>query len=118
MASMRLRVVTPEQVVFDGTARSLVAPAWDGWVGILPGHAPFLTLMGQGPLTVEPASGSRREFAIAGGVMKVESNEVTILADRVGRVSVMVSAKGELRGLGGTRDSFSAWSLNRGAPGR
>ena len=80
---MRLRVVTPEQVVFDGTARSLVAPAWDGWVGILPGHAPFLTLMGEGPLTVEPASGSRREFAIAGGVMKVESNEVTVLADRV-----------------------------------
>ena len=80
---MRLRVVTPEQVVFDGTARSLVAPAWDGWVGILPGHAPFLTLMGEGPLTVEPASGSRREFEIAGGVMKVESNEVTVLADRI-----------------------------------
>ena len=80
---MRLRVVTPEQVVFDGTARSLVAPAWDGWVGILPGHAPFLTLMGEGPLSVEPESGSRREFAIAGGVMKVESNEVTVLADRV-----------------------------------
>ena len=45
---MRLKVVTPEQVVFEGTARSLVAPAWDGWVGILPGHAPFLTLMGEG----------------------------------------------------------------------
>lgn len=81
--SMRLRVVTPEKVVFEGDARSLVAPAWDGWVGILPGHAPFLTLMGEGPLSVEPESGSRREFTIGGGVMKVESNEVTVLADRV-----------------------------------
>ena len=81
--SMRLRVVTPEKVVFEGDARSLVAPAWDGWVGILPGHAPFLTLMGEGPLSVEPESGSRREFRIEGGVMKVESNEVTVLADRV-----------------------------------
>ena len=81
--SMRLKVVTPEQVVFEGDARSLVAPAWDGWVGILPGHAPFLTLMGEGPLSVEPESGSRREFKIGGGVMKVESNEVTVLADRV-----------------------------------
>lgn len=80
---MRLKVVTPERVVFEGTARSLVAPAWDGWVGILPGHAPFLTLMGEGPLSVEPESGGRREFQVGGGVMKVESNEVTVLADRV-----------------------------------
>ena len=81
--TMELRVITPEQIVFEGTARSLVAPAWDGWVGVLPGHAPFLTLMGGGPLTVEAESGSRREFEIGGGVMKVESNVVTILADMV-----------------------------------
>lgn len=80
---MQLRVVTPEQVVFEGSARSLVAPAWDGWVGVLPGHAPFLTLMGEGPLTVEPESGSSREFSVAGGVMKVEDNVVTVLADQV-----------------------------------
>ena len=80
---MQLRVVTPEEVVFEGSARSLVAPAWDGWVGILPGHAPFLTLMGEGPLTVEPESGSSREFRIGGGVMKVEANVVTVLADQV-----------------------------------
>ena len=89
---MRLKVVTPEQVVYDGTARSLVAPAWDGWVGILPGHAPFLTLMGEGPLSVEPESGSRRKFEIAGGVMKVESNEVTVLADRISPENVVRKA--------------------------
>ena len=83
MAAMRLRVVTPEQVIYDGAARSLVAPAWDGWVGILPGHAPFLTLMGEGPLTVEPESGTRQSFTVTGGVMKVEDNQVTVLADRV-----------------------------------
>lgn len=94
---MRLKVVTPERVVFEGSARSLVAPAWDGRVGILPGHAPFLTLMGEGPLSVEPESGDRLEFLVAGspqpaggsrertaGVMKVDSDEVTVLADRVG----------------------------------
>ena len=93
---LRLKVVTPEEVVFEGNARSLVAPAWDGWVGILPGHAPFLTLMGEGPLSVEPESGSRRKFLVGGspgraggsrertaGVMKVEANEVTVLVDRV-----------------------------------
>lgn len=80
---MRLRVVTPEKVVFDGTAKSIVAPAWDGWVGILPGHAPLLTLIGEGLLTAESESGDRSRHHIAGGVMKVESNEVTVLADRV-----------------------------------
>ena len=80
---MELRVVTPTQVVFEGTARSLVAPAWDGWVGVLPGHAPFLTLMGEGPMTVETESGDRHSFEIGGGVMKVESNSVTVLADHV-----------------------------------
>ena len=82
-AAMQLRVVTPAEIVFEGTARSLVAPAWDGWVGVLPGHAPFLTLIGEGPMTVETESGDRRSFEIGGGVMKVESNSVIVLADHV-----------------------------------
>ncbi len=81
--AMELHVVTPEKVVFEGTARSLVAPAWDGRVGILPGHAPFLTLLGQGPLEVASESGARQSFAISGGVMKVEANRVTVLADSI-----------------------------------
>ena len=80
--------MTPAQVVFEGTARSLVAPAWDGRVGILPGHAPFLTLLGSGSLdlTAETEGGSGsgsgwKSFLVAGGVMKVESNRIDILAD-------------------------------------
>lgn len=81
--TMQVRVVTPEKVVFEGTARSLVAPAWDGRVGVLPAHAPFLTLLGSGPLEVDSGSGARQSFGISGGVMKVESNQVMVLADRV-----------------------------------
>ncbi len=81
--AMELHIVTPEKVVFKGTARSLVAPAWDGRVGILPGHAPFLTLLGRGPLEVDSESGPRQSFAISGGVMKVEANRVTVLADSI-----------------------------------
>ena len=76
-------MVTPEEVVFDGSVRSLVAPAWDGWLGVLRGHAPLLALIGEGPLTAEPESGARLELEVAGGVMKVEANEVTVLADGV-----------------------------------
>lgn len=81
--AMDLRVVTPAQVVYEGTARSLVAPAWDGLVGILPGHAPFLTLLGSGRLEIDPGSEAGQSFGLSGGVMKVEDNQVTVLADRV-----------------------------------
>lgn len=80
---LKLQLLTPSGAVFDGTVASLVAPAWDGLVGILPGHAPFLTLLGDGPLAVRGGSGDLREFEISGGVMKVEKNEVAVLADRV-----------------------------------
>lgn len=80
---LKLHVLTPAGAVFEGSARSLVAPAWDGRVGVLPGHAPFLTLLGEGPLAVRTDSGDAREFGVSGGVMKVEADDVTVLADRV-----------------------------------
>ncbi len=83
-APMKLRVVTPAEVVFEGEAGSVVAPAWDGRVGILPGHAPFLTLLGSGSLEIDPGDPASRSFDLSGGVMKVEANEIMVLADRIG----------------------------------
>ena len=81
---MTVRVVSPEKVVFEGEASALVVPAWDGKVGILPGHAPLLTLLGSGELSVElPGSGSRTYF-VAQGVLKVESGHVTVLTEYAG----------------------------------
>lgn len=82
---LELRVLTPAGAVFEGRARSLVAPAWDGRVGVLPSHAPFLTLLGDGALVVKTESGDAREFGVSGGVMKVEADDVTVLADRADR---------------------------------
>ena len=81
--TMEMRVVTPAAVVFQGAVRSLVAPAWDGLAGVLPGHAPYLTLLGDGRLKVETESGERQAFHLSGGVMKVEANRIDVLADRV-----------------------------------
>ena len=80
---LKLRLVTPARVVFEGTARSLVVPAWDGLAGVLPRHAPYLTLLGSGTLEIDSESGRRDTFDISGGVMKVEDNRVDVLADRV-----------------------------------
>ena len=44
--TMRVSLVSPESILFEGEATSVVAPAFDGQVGILPRHAPFMTLLG------------------------------------------------------------------------
>ena len=84
MAVLKVRVVSPERTVFDGDAAAIVAPTWDGQVGILPGHAPMLALMGAGELSVDRPGGGSDSFHVAGGVLKVERNFVTLLTEYAG----------------------------------
>ncbi len=81
---LRVRVVSPDRIVFDGEASAVVAPAWDGQVGILPSHAPMLALLGVGKLTIDRSGGGSDEFYVAGGVLKVERNQVTLLTEYAG----------------------------------
>ena len=86
MGSLNVKVVTPERVLFDGEAASLVAPAWDGKVGILPSHAPFLTLLGEGEVDVDLAGGGSARYPVSGGVLKVLADEVIVLSES-GRIT-------------------------------
>lgn len=81
---LKVRVVSPDKVVFEGEASAVVAPAWDGQVGILPKHAPMLTLVGSGKLEVERPGGGNDTFHVAGGVLKVERDQVTVLTEYAG----------------------------------
>ncbi|OLD96771.1 MAG: ATP synthase F1 subunit epsilon [Gemmatimonadetes bacterium 13_1_20CM_4_69_16] len=81
---MHVTVISPERAVFDGAADAVVAPAFDGQVGILPGHAPFMTLLGKGVLTVRAAGGSAASrFEVAGGFLQVVGDAVRVVADQV-----------------------------------
>lgn len=85
MSTMRVRIVAPDRTVFDGESAGLVAPAWDGQVGVLPEHAPMITLLGVGPLDVDlPKGQGSHRYWVAGGALKVVDNEVTILTDYAG----------------------------------
>src|SRR2546426_793803 len=57
---MHVTVVSPERAVFDGAADAVVAPAYDGQGGVLPGHAPFLALLGTGVLAGRQGGAARR----------------------------------------------------------
>ena len=84
-STLSVRLVSPEREVFKGNASSVVAPAWDGMVGILPGHAPYITLLGHGNLAIDLPGGGSERYYVAGGVMKVERDELTILVEVAGR---------------------------------
>ena len=83
---MRVSVISAERSVFDGEAESVVAPAYDGLVGILPRHAPFMTLLGEGIVNISQAGGDTR-LRVSGGFLQVASNVVRIVARRAGPVA-------------------------------
>jgi F-type H+-transporting ATPase subunit epsilon len=77
---MRVTLIAPDRSLYDGEATSVVAPAFDGQVGILPGHAPFLTLLGTGSLTIAQCGSSSR-FTVAGGFLQVVGDTVRVVAE-------------------------------------
>lgn len=78
---MHVTVISPERSLYDGEATSLAAPAFDGMVGILPHHAPFLTLLGSGTLRVDQGS-TTSAFRVTGGFLQVVGDRVRVVADR------------------------------------
>lgn len=78
---LRVSVISPEASLYEGDATSVVAPAFDGEVGILTGHAPMMTLLGKGELRVEGAGDARR-FTVEGGFLQVVNNQVRVVTER------------------------------------
>lgn len=79
---MHVTVISAEAAIFDGDASAVVAPAFDGEVGIFPRHAPFTTLLGEGRLTVRRVEGDLR-FAVRGGFLQVVDDIVRVVAEHV-----------------------------------
>jgi F-type H+-transporting ATPase subunit epsilon len=76
---MRVSVISAERAVFEGEADSVVAPAYDGLLGILPRHAPFMTLLGKGIVKITGSGGTHR-LEVAGGFLQVARDVVRIVA--------------------------------------
>jgi len=87
--SFQLEIVTPEKKVVDTTAEEVQIPGKNGYLGILPGHAPLITELAVGEITFRGGSGSSNEqrLAVAWGFAEVLPNKVTILAESAERPS-------------------------------
>jgi F-type H+-transporting ATPase subunit epsilon len=81
---LKVSVISPEQTLFDGEAESVVAPAFDGEVGILSHHAPMMTLLGKGELRLGGAGGTR--FQVEGGFLQVADDHVRVVTEKAQRL--------------------------------
>ena len=81
---LTLEIATPTRLVVSERVDEVVAPGIEGYFGVLPGHAPFLTTLGIGVLTYRIG---REEFrlALAGGFCEVRNDKVIVLADSAER---------------------------------
>lgn len=80
MARLKVEVVTPERRLVQLDADEVIAPGASGLFGVRPGHAPLLSLLEAGPLTVRDGSKSDLYF-VAGGFVEVGPQNVRVLAD-------------------------------------
>ena len=81
---IRLEIVTPERMMFSEDVDQVTLPGSEGYLGILPGHLPLLTMLGAGVLTYRQQS-TKHHFAVSGGFAEVLGDRVIVLAETVER---------------------------------
>jgi F-type H+-transporting ATPase subunit epsilon len=82
--TFQLEIVTPEKKVVDTAAEEVQIPGKNGYLGILPGHAPLITELAVGEVRFRAAGGEQR-LAVAWGFAEVLPDKVTVLAESAER---------------------------------
>ena len=81
MTTFRCDIVSAEDEIFHGEAELLVATGELGELGIAPRHAPLITRLKPGKVVVTLPGGEQLDFAVSGGILEVQPQVVTVLAD-------------------------------------
>lgn len=92
-STIRCDIVSAEAEIFHGEATLVVATGEMGELGIAPRHAPLITRLKPGKVVVTQANGEVLDFAIGGGILEVQPQVVTILADTAIRADHIDEAK-------------------------
>jgi F-type H+-transporting ATPase subunit epsilon len=93
MTTMHLDIVSAEEEIFSGSVKNIVAAAIMGEVGIYPKHTPMITPLKPGEIKVITENGEEYFIYVSGGVLEVQPDIVTILADTAIRGEDLDEAK-------------------------
>ncbi len=77
---LHLEIVTPERLAYSDTVDSVVLPGSEGELGVLPNHAPLVSMLGVGELRIRKG-GAEESFAIVGGFLQVRPDKVVVMAE-------------------------------------
>jgi F-type H+-transporting ATPase subunit epsilon len=94
MAKLSLEIVTAERLVYSADVDVVVAPGIEGQLGILPQHAPLMTMLQPGELMVRQ-DGEEHSIFVSGGFLEVQGDKVTVLADTAERADEIDIARAE-----------------------
>ena len=95
MAPMLLEIVTAERLVYSDEVDIVVAPGMEGELGILPHHAPLLTILQPGELRIQKTGEEDVYMAVTGGFLEVTGNRVIVLADAAERSEEIDEARAQ-----------------------
>ena len=95
MSTIHVDVVSAESLIFSGEAKFVALPGEAGELGILPKHTPLITRIKPGAVRIEKADGTEEFVFVAGGILEVQPNVVTVLADTAIRGKDLDEAKAE-----------------------
>lgn len=93
MSTIFVDVVSAEDAIFSGSAKFVVLPGQEGELGILPGHVPLITRIRPGAVRIEMEDGTEENVFVAGGILEVQPDRVTVLADTAIRSKDLDEAK-------------------------
>ncbi len=94
MPTFKVDIVTAERVVYSAEVDAVIAPGVEGQLGILPHHAPLMTILQAGELVVRKG-GEEDIMAISGGFLEVRPDHVIVLADQAERAEEIDAARAE-----------------------
>jgi len=94
MAKLNLEIITAERIVYSEDVDVVVAPGIEGELGILPQHAPLMTMLHPGELRVRQ-DGEESSVFVSGGFLEVLADKVTVLADTAERAEEIDIARAE-----------------------
>lgn len=77
---LTLELITPEKVAWSAPADMVVLPAFDGEMGVLPGHQPFLVQLASGEVRITE-KGQVKRFAVSGGFAEIKDNAISLFAE-------------------------------------
>jgi len=78
---VHLRILSPEQLLYEGQVLWVQVPLEDGLIGIWPGHAPLIGSLGRGGVQWDTGQGAE-EFEVEGGMLRVDANGCVLLVGR------------------------------------